>query len=167
MRYLIVLLIIALPVYMFATDSGKKQLEKLRVMYYGDPVKNPRYAESRFKISAGSREIESVMYARMTEWDKCEEWLTHYQDDIVKSCPKCEVTRTSCDADPKPLYLRMFDNQKSHTTYLSMEREGEAFRKAVLVFWGLNADEAKIVCQNVKHDLEKQKGEVRITAQCI
>jgi hypothetical protein len=103
-------------------------------LYQSNPsvIRNPVYVESRmvWYIPQMSRELEYVLVGEMVSEADCQQRSERYR--------------------------KLFSGQKTHTTYLSLDRGNRFERNARMVIWGLTVEEAGMACEIIKKMVKKK-----------
>ena len=129
-------------------------------------ISNPVYMESRVTLDVPdtSREVEVIFLGEMVSQEDCEKRSENYLANLLESCQVCNIKLTECKLEIHSRNKKLFSNRKAHTTYLSLTKGNRFERNGRLVVWGLNDEEAKMLCSEIKNNIgEKYNG----TAQCI
>ena len=129
-------------------------------------IVDPVYMESRVTIDVPntSRELEVVFLGEMVSQEDCTERRENYLGNLLEKCVICEIKSTECKKEIHSRNKNLFSDRKAHTTYLSLSKGNRFERNGRLVVWGLNDEEALLVCKNLRDRVgEKYKG----TAKCI
>lgn len=120
-------------------------------------ISNPVYADIRVKLTAGGREIEAAMFSKMIDDADCQVRAKRFKEQLESNCQGCVSQSFECKGDLAPRYLKYFDDQPAHITYLSISRGNSDQREARLIFWGLTRQEGDAVCDKMKEVFTKMK----------
>ena len=129
-------------------------------------ISDPVYMESRVIIDVPntSRELEVVFLGEMVSQADCADRRENYLANLLEKCHICEINSTECKTEIHSRNKKLFSDRKTHTTYLSLSKGNRFERNGRLVVWGLNDEEALLVCESLRDQIrEKYKG----TAKCI
>lgn len=129
-------------------------------------VTNPVYMESRVTIDVPntSRELEVVFLGEMVSQEDCTERSKNYLANLLENCRICTIKTTQCKVEIHRRDKKLFTDSKTHTTYLSLTKGNRFERNGRLVVWGLNDEEAKLLCSEIKNNIgDKYNG----NAKCI
>jgi hypothetical protein len=149
-KLLVILLLGAGAYYAYARLAGPSEIT--------DPV----YAEMRMDFDVGSRKITMVLYGKAADETDCRDRTERAWKKILDGCPTCKFEVVSCRRDLEPRYLRLFDNEIIHATYLSFTRGSRGERDGRLIFWGLTNAEGDEVCDTVRAGFQQRySGQVR------
>jgi len=124
------------------------------------------YSELRLKLlsTSSSREVELVAIVKRDTSENCEVAKTWFKKTILH-CTKdtdCEVVKNTCAYDIPKQYMKMFREEPARTTYLKAANPA-INREAVLLFWGLNDEEASKFCSTIYGKIKNRE----ILAKCI
>lgn len=121
-------------------------------------IENPVYLESRvnFEVPDTSRELEFVFMGEMVSLDDCTERRGNYLEKLLENCQDCTIKFTECKLDIHSRYKKLFSNRKAHTTYLSLTKGNRFERNGRIVVWGLNDEEARLLCSDMKGKIESK-----------
>lgn len=129
-------------------------------------ITNPVYIESRVVVDIPeiSRELEYVFVGEMVSEKDCQTRSQRYLNNLFEKCVTCKIKLTKCNPNLHERYKRLFSGYRTYTTYLSFDRGNRFERNGRMVIWGLNEEEAKMACQEIKGQIkEKYSG----TVECI
>lgn len=169
----IVLIVIVSGVFAFNYFSSPKPLEESALVV----SKEPAYAMLNMKLSSGSRDFSLKAVMEFPSQKACEKARENYsslEQDFKSMCDStvgCQsLDSTACSSYVEDKYLSMLDRQQRDIYYLHMQ--GSRKERGVIVFWGVNTDEAKIICEKGQKDMtEKNRyrsdANDRIDAACI
>jgi hypothetical protein len=137
--------------------------------YFDQPkeITHPIYAEVHMTIGgprgSGGRSIEAVTYMATADEKECQGLLSSFNSQQARLCPpdSCSVQQRECKTELAPRDLRLFDNQPTTVTYLSIARGTPEERETRMIFWGVSADTSDKLCQMVPDIQEGHKGQVR------
>jgi hypothetical protein len=124
----------------------------------GNPesIENPVFAEIRIDANAGGRELNMVLFGEMADEEDCRTRAHEAWDRMIAGCAGCKMTLNTCKAALEPRYQRMFDNQATHSTYLTFARGSRYERDGRMVIFGLTSDEGDAMCETIKSEFKKQ-----------
>jgi hypothetical protein len=129
-------------------------------LYQSNPsvIRNPVYVESRmvWYIPQMSRELEYVLVGEMVSEADCQQRSERYLNKLFEECKECKVKVLKCDSNLDKRYRKLFSGQKTHTTYLSLDRGNRFERNARMVIWGLTVEEAGMACEIIKKMVKKK-----------
>ncbi len=129
-------------------------------------ISDPVYMESRVTIDIPntSRELEVVFLGEMVSHGDCSKRRENYLANLLEKCHVCEIKSTECKTEIHSRNKKLFSDRKAHTTYLSLSKGNRFERNGRLVVWGLNDEEALLVCKSLRDQIgENYKG----TGKCI
>ena len=157
---LVFLLIIGAGAYVWKNrqpDSAQKQSS--------DVIANPVYAEARVKMSVMGREIEGVMLGKTVDQADCQKNIETIKRQMeIQSphiCPTCRVeTTTQCKTELLPRYARLFDNEPTSVSYISLGQGDPSEREYRLIYWGVTVEESGRLCSAVPQIQRGRKGVV-------
>jgi len=113
-------------------------------------IAEPVYAEIRLSLPIPTREISAVAYGKMTSRTDCERRSERALEKSMSDCAECRFSLSSCRTDLEPRYLRLFDDEPIHATYIAFHRGSRFERDVRLVYWGLTPQESQEVCALVQ-----------------
>ena len=128
------------------------------------PVADPVYGEVRVDIRSGPREVEAAAFGRFSDAEDCRQRNQKFSAHLRDNCPECQIKSAECMATLAARYLKFFDDQPSHATYLSFNRSKPWERDVRLILWGLTGTEGDAVCEQMRQVLAKL---ISSPAQCI
>lgn len=111
----------------------------------------PVYAEMRVLIGRDGREWEMVVFEATKDEAECQRSGSEFIEGFMrapKSDPSEQRTLKSreCKRELPPRYQRLFANQPSSLTYLSLARGAPHEREIRLIYWGMSVEESNAVC---------------------
>ncbi|WP_341676195.1 hypothetical protein [Niveibacterium sp. SC-1] len=126
---------------------------------------NPVYAETRVTMDAGSTTIEGVMLGQALDDADCRKQLRVIEAEMSATservCPTCKITTSTCKTDLVPRYAKLFDNEPTHLSYISLARGTPDEREYRMIYWGLTVQQSEQLCSIVPHLQKKRAGTVR------
>lgn len=147
MKKLFLIVAIIAAVFSWNTFVAKKQKELDNSP--PQPISKPMYAEVRVEKSAGDRSIEFVLLAETIDINDCNSTRVAMPKDMHTACAGCRLKSSECKADLEPRYAKLFKNQPTHLTYLSIGRGAQKEREMRLLTWGLSLEESNKLCELV------------------
>lgn len=129
-------------------------------------ITTPVYMESRMIIDVPntSRELEVIFLGEMVSQQDCTQRSNNYLANLLENCHICQIKSTECKQEIHSRNKKLFSDRKALTTYLGLSIGSRFERDGRLVVWGLNDDEARLVCKSIKDQIgDNYKG----TAKCI
>jgi hypothetical protein len=159
-KLIILLCIVGAAIYLFQRQRQSSL----------DPevISHPTYAEIHMNLDARSRTFEQVMFAKTVDEADCKK----YSKEVVESLQKAQasdpagqwiVKSSECKSELAPRHAKLFDNEPTFVTYLSMARGDRREREARLIYWGVSSEESDRVCDGVSKMQSGRKG----TVTCI
>lgn len=137
-------------------------------VYSENPVEiiDPVYLESRVNIAIPntSRDVEVVLLGEMATHDDCARRLDHYHAKLLEDCNGCTIRLTECKTDIGARNEEIFADRKAPTAYLSLSKGNRFERNGRLILWGLNDEEARMVCNAARDSIGRK---YRGTVKCI
>lgn len=117
-------------------------------------ISDPIFAEARVSFDIQGRHVEGVFFGKTTNLRECHEWGEKARDKLVADCPLCTSSSIECKESLLPRYAKFFDDEPMTVTYLSANSSSSRERDMRLLFWGLNAEEGKVVCNLMQDKLK-------------
>ncbi len=119
-------------------------------------ISDPVYLESRiiFEAPELSRSFEYVLVAEMVSDEDCQMRSEEYLQGLFKKCRQCKVKLSECSGNLDARYMKLFSDQPTYTTYLSLNKGNRYERNARMIVWGLTEEEAKAVCEIIKNTVK-------------
>ncbi|OYT88824.1 MAG: hypothetical protein CFE43_20500 [Burkholderiales bacterium PBB3] len=116
-------------------------------------------------LDARGRTFEQVFFAKTVDDADCKKYSKNVIDDLQKkqahdSAGQWVVKLSECKPDLAPRYAKLFDNEPTFVTYLSMARGERRERETRLLYWGVSVDESDRVCDSVSKLQNGRKGAV-------
>lgn len=149
--------------------AGWGALQKYRAMHAetSDPteITAPVYTEMRVLLSQNGREWEMVVFEASADEAECQRSGSEFIQGFL-GAPKAgisdrlSVKSHECKRELPARYQRLFDNQPSSLTYLSLARGTAQEREIRVIYWGLSVDESHAVCSLVPSTQAMRKGPV-------
>lgn len=117
-------------------------------------IANPTFAEIRMSLDARGRSFEQVLFAKTANPADCKRYSQFIVDGLQKkqandASPPWVLKSMDCKPELESRHARLFDNQPSFVTYLSMARGHRTERETRLIYWGVSPQEADRVCDMV------------------
>jgi len=132
--------------------------------YFQNPsqIKDPIYGEIRVDFTVGSRQLDLVLFARMTDEADCKMRSEKVWQKIITDCEDCSMRLVDCKRELAPRYSRLFDDESINIAYLSFTRGSRFERDGRMVIWGMTGKEGDQVCDIIKGNLQKRySGQIR------
>ncbi|MCK7592283.1 hypothetical protein [Pseudomarimonas salicorniae] len=126
-----------------------------------EPVPNPVFAGVRVEKTVEDRSLEFVLLAETLDDQDCEMVRKSMPKDLKKACADCTLTLSECKPALEPRMAKLFKNQPTHLTYLSIGRGVEKEREMRMLAWGLSLEESHHICDVVPKFQQIVKGPVR------
>lgn len=128
-------------------------------------IAHPVYAEVHMSLGARDRSFEQVWLAKTVDQMDCkkysQETLRHlFEGQASDNGENWQVQSSECKAELAPRYAKLFDNEPTFLTYLSMARGDRHEREVRLIYWGLSLEESDRVCDGVSKLQSSSKGAV-------
>ncbi|MCL2021118.1 MAG: hypothetical protein FWG81_03215 [Betaproteobacteria bacterium] len=127
----------------------KTQMEKLNPEVITDPV----YAEVRMTMDVERRNVEVVLFLQTANEMECKESsrvllerLKKYKRSGKSGAELWVFKSSECKSELSPRYAKLFDNEPTFLTYLSLSRGNRLEREGRIIFWGLSVEESNIIC---------------------
>jgi len=127
-------------------------------------IADPVYGEVRVDIRIGPREIEAAAFGRFSDADDCRQRNERFSAHLRDNCTFCKIKSAECKATLATRYLKFFDDQPSHATYLSFNHSKPWERDVRFILWGLTGAEGDAVCEQMRQVIAKAVG---TSSQCI
>lgn len=149
----------------YGWDRYQLALEKAKAP---DVFINPVYAVVRLKLDAQGRSFDEVIYAKTRDAADCQSYSKVLLDQATRSDQQglsWTLQSSECKTELDSRYAKLFDNQPTSVTYLSLGRGDRDERETRIIYWGVTVEESEKVCSGVS---QMQKGHGRKGAiQCI
>ncbi len=126
------------------------------------------YNEIRMKYLNISRDIELVSFIKRDSGEACKyasEWFSKRVLNCVGN-EQCKVLKNRCIAQVPARYQKMFNEEKASTIYFKAEEKDDD-KAAIILFWGLNNQEAQQACNLIKSGAEKRPASKDVVLKCI
>ncbi|OYT88832.1 MAG: hypothetical protein CFE43_20385 [Burkholderiales bacterium PBB3] len=158
MKKLILLLAIIGAAFYFYQQKKQSALDP-------EVIANPTFAEIRMTLDARGRTFEQVFFAKTVDDADCKKYSKNVIDDLQKkqandSAGHWLVKSSECKPELTPRYAKLFDNEPTFVTYLSMARSDRRERETRLLYWGVSVEESDKVCDGVSKMQNGRKGAV-------
>lgn len=121
----------------------------------------PAYVTADMKLHLQGRDfslkavVEFPSQVACTSSYQAQESFVEQLKQLCSSVQGCQSSNTSsCIASVDEKYQRMLGKENANVYYLHAERKGQ--QRGVLVYWGLNDQEGKMICEAGKQHLLKQ-----------
>lgn len=137
----------------------------------------PAYSMLNMKMTSGGRDFSVKAVMEFPDQQTCERskekahsLLSGFKD-VCKATTGCQqLSDSPCNSYVEDRYLSLLNQQKSDIYYLHLR--GSYKERGVIVFWGLNSDEAKHICEKGQEDITrenryKQDANDKVTASCV
>jgi hypothetical protein len=129
-------------------------------------IAKPVYGEFRVKGDTPGGDIEAVMFVKAVDQQECQEGMRvlggPLPPELKDGCPTCRIVKAECKPELAPRYARLFDDQPSFVTYVSIARGARTEREYRMIFWGVTAAESAQLCDAFQPELQKKrKGAVK------
>jgi hypothetical protein len=131
-------------------------------------IAHPVYAEVHIGLDIKSRSLELVLFAKTLDQAECQKYSQETLEKLFvrqasSDVGKWQVQSTECKTELAPRFARLFDNEPTFSTYLSMARGERHEREIRIINWGLSAEESDKVCDGLAKLQSGHKG----TVKCI
>jgi len=128
-------------------------------------VSNPVYAETRMTVDASGTLIEGVMLGETMDDADCQKQLKIIESEMnemgSRVCPTCKIQTSVCKSELLPRYAKLFDNEPTHLTYLSLAKGSPDEREYRLIYWGLTVQQSEQLCKIVPGMQKRRVGAVK------
>lgn len=148
MKKLIIFLLIAAAAK-YGWDRYQLALEKAKAP---DVFTNPVYAVVRFKLQFQGRSFDEVVFAQTRDPVDCQS----YSKMIINQAERPDqkglswtLQSSECKTELEPRYAKLFDNQPTSVTYLSLGRGGRDERETRVIYWNITVEESDRACSGV------------------
>lgn len=155
---LLILLVVAFFAYQKFMDRIEEDLEE---------GKGVAYVTSDMKLNRHGRDFSLKAVIEFPSQKACEasyQGNKSFVQDIQELCtatPGCKSSSTSaCIASVDEKYKSMLDTNNTSVYYLYAESERK--QRAILVYWGLNDQEARKVCEAGKMQILRRRPDDKI-----
>ena len=119
------------------------------------------YSMLNMKLSSGSRDFNLKAVMEFPSQKACEKSRQSYSSLVQNFKSMCEATTgcqalddTACSSYVEDKYLSMLNKEKRDIYYVHMQ--GTKKERGVIVFWGLNDEEAKQICAKGQQDAVRE-----------
>ena len=128
-------------------------------------IAKPTFAEIRMSLDARGRNFEQVFFAKTVDETDCKKYSKDVVDGLQKkqandSAGQWVLKSSECKPELAPRYAKLFDNEPTFVTYLSMARGDRRERETRLIYWGVSTEESDKVCDGVSKMQSGRKGGV-------
>lgn len=135
------------------------------------------YSMLNMKLSSGSRDFNIKAVMEFPSQLACEQSRNGYSSlvqDFKSTCESAQgcksLNDTACSSYVEDKYLAMLHQEKRDVYYIHVQ--GSQQDRGVIVFWGLNEEEAQRFCEKGQQDLMesnrfKSNSDSKLTASCI
>lgn len=119
------------------------------------------YSEFRFVLDVRQRNIEGVFFGKYANMAACQKELGDFSGQpsskFTEMCPSCRITKGECKTELASRYQKLFDNQPSNLTYLSVNNSNTLTPHFRVIYWGLTAEESRMICNIQLEHLRSMK----------
>ncbi|MDQ8021423.1 MAG: hypothetical protein REI94_06260 [Moraxellaceae bacterium] len=144
MKKILLLIVIAVAAK-FGWEAHKKKENPV-------VIENPVYGETRVKLGVAGREIEGVMFVKNANDAECRSTIGKFDGIIDKSsCEKvnCKIVSSECKPELTARNARLFDNEPTHVSYVSLARTRPELREMRFIVWGVSVAESDDLCKRI------------------
>jgi len=129
------------------------------------PFANPVYAEVRAKITVEGRTLEQVALVETENAADCSVQMRSMTEAVTRlpagyAGPRPVIVSSTCEDRLPPHLARLFQNKPTDASYLAAARGSAAEREIRVVYWGVSAEEADLVCKAASEMGRGRKGAV-------
>jgi hypothetical protein len=157
-KNLILLLVIIGSAFYYYQQKQRSALDP-------EVIAHPTFAEIRMTLNARGRTFEQVLFAKTVDDADCKKYSKNVIDDLQKkqsndSAGQWLVKLSECKPELAPRYAKLFDDEPTFVTYISMARGDRREREMRLLYWGVSVEESDRVCDSVSKMQNGRKGAV-------
>jgi hypothetical protein len=121
-------------------------------------VTDPYYVEIRFRYQA--HDIQLVGVGKMNSYEDCVARALTVWAKSLEHMGKVRIS-SECKKDLPQRYLKLFENKKSHATYVAFDKGEGGERDARFLIYGVPASHVYKSCEEITQKAkEKYSGEV-------
>lgn len=131
---------------------------------------SPVYSTVDVKFSEGSRDVTTKLVFEFPSLERCESESKNKEGFLKSYESRCEqdgtcqsVNMSSCAGFVDAKYKGMLNKEFSGTHFLHVSAKRIPDERGVIVFWGLNDDEAKSMCDY----LDKRNTSEQMNSVCV
>lgn len=150
----------------YSTSRANLALQNSSLITSSSPV----YSTVDVKFSEGSRDVTTKLVFEFPSLARCESesknkegYLKNYESRCEQDSACQSVNMSSCAGFIDEKYKGMLNKQFSGTHFLHVSAKRTPDERGVIVFWGLNDDEAKSMCDYV----DKRNTSEQMTSVCL
>jgi hypothetical protein len=158
MKKIIIILLIAGGAFYFSKRNPKEAQAP-------DVISNPVYAETRVKLNLPGSSVEGVMLGKTADDADCKKQIDMLEKQLARQtqnvCPTCTFQPSQCKSELAPRYAKLFDNQPTHVTYISLDRGDPAERETRFIYWGVTVEQSNNLCNVIPEFQKGRKGNVK------
>lgn len=127
-------------------------------------IADPVFAEIRVDYRTQGREVNFVLYGKMTDEEDCRMRTARVWEKTISGCKECEFHVNNCQNRLAPRYARLFENTPIPSTYMSFTRGSRYERDGRMAVYGLTDAEGEMMCDMMRTQFQtKYSG----TVECI
>ena len=157
----LIFLILIIVVGKYSWDRYQKTLEEAKKP---DVFVNPVYAVVRLEIKAQGRAFEEVIFAETRDVADCQNASKAIVGEATHSDQQglsWQLKSSECKNELDDRHTKLFKNQPTSVTYLSLSRGSPKEREVRVVYWGVTVEESDRVCGGVSRMQQGRKGAVK------
>lgn len=129
-------------------------------------IKNPVYAEIRFKADLDDRTIHMVVYGKGFDDADCHKMIGDLPETMLEhkrpdGTSIWALESSQCESTLESRSARLFDNKPTFVSYVSASPGAPKEREVRMIFWGVTAQESELVCGEVPHMHQKWAGAIK------
>lgn len=128
-------------------------------------ISNPVYAEVRIVFDVQNRSFEGVLLAETVDDADCKNYTNTSLEKTLgpkqsNGVVSWHMKSAECKTQLSARNAKLFENKPAHANYLRLARGVPEEREIRVIYWGLTANEGKMVCNLVPKIQPTWKGEV-------
>lgn len=157
----LIFLILIVAVGKYAWDHYQKTPEDTKKP---DIFAKPVYAVIRLSAQVKGRSFEEAIFAETRDVADCQNYSKVLENQATRPDEKglsWQLQSSECKNELDDRYAKLFQNQPTSVTYLSLSRGNRQEREVRIVYWGVTVEESHRVCEGVSRMQQGRKGAVR------
>ncbi|MCL2076551.1 MAG: hypothetical protein FWH15_09000 [Betaproteobacteria bacterium] len=111
-------------------------------------ISSPVYVETRITQDIQGRSIEMAFFGKAVDERDCMQRSKNMLENLQKSdsAGRWVLKSSECKSELSPRYAKLFDNEPTFVTYISIARGNRYEREGRLIFWGVSVEESDMIC---------------------
>lgn len=113
------------------------------------PIIDPTYAEIRLTY-VEQEDVKLAVFIKTESAEACKVAIEEFFEDAeIKDDKEWRSTKVDCKKTIHSKYVKTFDNQAIHATYMLVDRKGGWTHDARMIFFGIPSTQAASACDEV------------------